>query len=103
MLDIATKLGVSVVTVSNALAGRDGVSEQMRKKICETAEKMGLGWNLGNSLESNPGSESSWGNPRTTQNTIRAVKARGFKTIRIPVTWYNHTDSNKTIDSACFK
>ncbi|WP_297960460.1 LacI family DNA-binding transcriptional regulator [uncultured Ruminococcus sp.] len=41
MLDIATKLGVSVVTVSNALAGRDGVSETMRKKICETAEKMG--------------------------------------------------------------
>ena len=41
MLDIATKLGVSVVTVSNALAGRDGVSEQMRKKICETAAKMG--------------------------------------------------------------
>ena len=40
MLDIATKLGVSVVTVSNALAGRDGVSEQMRRKICETAEKM---------------------------------------------------------------
>ena len=40
-LDIATKLGVSVVTVSNALAGRDGVSEQMRKRICETAEKMG--------------------------------------------------------------
>ena len=41
MIDIAAKLGVSVVTVSNALAGRDGVSEQMRKKIRETAEKMG--------------------------------------------------------------
>ena len=41
MLDIATKLGVSVVTVSNALAGRDGVSEVMRKKICETADDMG--------------------------------------------------------------
>lgn len=41
MLDIANKLGVSVVTVSNALAGRDGVSEQMRRRICETAEKMG--------------------------------------------------------------
>ncbi len=41
MLDIANKMGVSVVTVSNALAGRDGVSEQMRKSICETAEKMG--------------------------------------------------------------
>ncbi len=41
MLDIAVKLGVSVVTVSNALAGRDGVSEKMRRKICETAESMG--------------------------------------------------------------
>lgn len=41
MLDIANKLGVSVVTVSNALAGRDGVSEQMRRKICDTAEEMG--------------------------------------------------------------
>ena len=41
MLDIANKLGVSVVTVSNAIAGRDGVSDETRKKICETAEKMG--------------------------------------------------------------
>ena len=41
MLDIANKIGVSVVTVSNALAGRDGVSEQMRKNICEIAEEMG--------------------------------------------------------------
>jgi len=41
MLDIANKLGVSVVTVSNALAGRDGVSEAVRRRICETADKMG--------------------------------------------------------------
>ncbi len=41
MLDIAQKLGVSVVTVSNALAGRDGVSDKMRRKICETAEELG--------------------------------------------------------------
>lgn len=41
MIDIANKIGVSVVTVSNALAGRDGVSEQMRRLICETAEEMG--------------------------------------------------------------
>lgn len=41
MIDIAEKLGVSVVTVSNALAGRDGVSEQVRQQICKTAEEMG--------------------------------------------------------------
>ena len=41
MIDIAHELGVSVVTVSNALAGRDGVSSQLRQKICETARNMG--------------------------------------------------------------
>ncbi len=41
MADIAEKLGVSVVTVSNALAGRDGVSETLRQRICQAAEEMG--------------------------------------------------------------
>lgn len=41
MIDIAQKLGVSKVTVSNALAGRSGVSDQMREKICKTAVEMG--------------------------------------------------------------
>lgn len=39
--DIAEKLGVSIVTVSNALKGKKGVSEEMRERIAETAEKMG--------------------------------------------------------------
>lgn len=41
MIDIAKKVGVSVVTVSNALAGRDGVSDALRSNICETAKLMG--------------------------------------------------------------
>jgi len=41
MIDIAREIGVSVVTVSNALAGKNGVSENLRKKICETASRMG--------------------------------------------------------------
>ena len=40
--DIADSLGVSVVTVSNSLAGRPGVSAEMRTKIKECAAKMGL-------------------------------------------------------------
>lgn len=39
--DIAEKLGVSVVTVSNALSGKAGVSNELRQKIEEQAEKMG--------------------------------------------------------------
>lgn len=41
MIDIAKKLNVSVVTVSNALGGKDGVSEELRAKIRATADSMG--------------------------------------------------------------
>lgn len=41
MADIAEKLGISVVSVSKGLAGKDGVSAQMREKILATAEEMG--------------------------------------------------------------
>lgn len=39
--DIAKRLGVSTVTVSNALAGRKGVSEEMRDLIIRTASQLG--------------------------------------------------------------
>ena len=42
MLDIAEKLGVSVVTVSNALAGRDGVSEQMKNAYAKQQKKWAI-------------------------------------------------------------
>lgn len=41
MADIAARLGVSVVSVSKALAGKDGVSSQTREKIVEAAREMG--------------------------------------------------------------
>lgn len=39
--DIAQKLGVSTVTVSKALSGQKGVSEEMREKIRQLADEMG--------------------------------------------------------------
>ena len=41
LADIAQKLGVSVVTVSKALSGKKGVSEEMRAKIRALADEMG--------------------------------------------------------------
>lgn len=41
MADIAQRLGVSTVTVSKALAGKDGVSENVREKIIALAAEMG--------------------------------------------------------------
>ncbi len=39
--DISNKLGVSIVTVSNALKGKKGVSDNMRAKILKVAQSMG--------------------------------------------------------------
>ncbi len=41
LVDIANVCGTSKVTVSKALAGKGGVSNELRKKIFETAEEMG--------------------------------------------------------------
>lgn len=41
MQDIANQVGVSAVTVHNAIAGRKGVSEEVREKILNTAREMG--------------------------------------------------------------
>ena len=61
---------------------------------------MNTGWNLGNSLdthhkatkgEANLNQETLWGNPTVTKELIDCVRARGFNTIRVPVSWYYHT------------
>ena len=41
MSDIAKKLNISVVSVSKALAGKSGVSDEMRTKIITLARQMG--------------------------------------------------------------
>lgn len=55
--------------------------------------EMGAGWNLGNQLEASANgypSETAYGNPVVTEELIKAVKAAGFKTVRIPVSWLNY-------------
>lgn len=70
----------------------------------QIVEAMGPGWNLGNQLESvtdNVPQETNWGNPVITEKLIQSVKAAGFKSIRIPVSYFAKIDDDKdyTIDS----
>lgn len=41
LADIAQRVGVSTVTVHNALAGQKGVSEEMRQRILQVAQELG--------------------------------------------------------------
>lgn len=73
--------------------------------LAATAD-MAPGVNLWNTLDAYCGptqgleSETCWGQPKTTPAIIKTIKDRGFKTLRLPVTWYNHTGAapDYTID-----
>ena len=67
----------------------------------DLVEDMGLGWNLGNTLDSvvqwedTPSVstvETGWGNVITTEAMIKAIKDSGFNTVRVPVTWSQGKD-----------
>ena len=83
--------------------------------VMEKQEKLSVmkelsnGINLGNSLDVHDSSasfsepkewETYWGNPPITEELLKAVRDRGFLTIRIPVTWGVHQDETGRIDPA---
>ena len=94
----------------------DAPTYEMNKTAMEVAQLMFPGWNLGNTLEggdtnnnwANAGvdTETAWQSAKTTQAAIDAVKAAGFKSVRIPCAWVmgHITDKdNCTIDAAWIK
>lgn len=87
--------GVMTAAVAGCGKNSDSETKDTAKKWTELdqtqiTEAMGLGWNLGNQLEASSGglpSETCWGNPEITKELIDTVKAQGFKTVRIPVSY----------------
>ena len=83
----------------------------------EAVKNMGVGWNLGNTLEAHSQSvtdvtqdsfwgqqdltsESCWGQYATKPELLKMMKDAGFGAIRVPVTWYNHMDKDGKVDAA---
>lgn len=99
---------------------------QMKAQEFETAteavKNMGVGWNLGNTLEANDQSKSDkdyttdkywgqqglesetcWGQAKTRPELIQMMKNAGFGAIRVPVTWYNHMDKEGNVNAEWMK
>ncbi|CAM3831793.1 Endoglucanase A precursor [Vibrio aerogenes CECT 7868] len=72
--------------------GDDSTSGKASDAVALT-ELMGVGWNAGNTLDA-IGGETAWGNPKLTQKLFDAVKAAGFKTVRLPVAWSKFSDES---------
>lgn len=61
----------------------------------DTVYEMGVGWNLGNTMDGHTGfhpSETAWQSAVTTREMIKAIHDAGFNTIRVPVTWGDMID-----------
>ena len=66
-------------------------------KATEIYPKMGLGYNIGNTMEV-PGNPTAWGNSFPDAAYVKAIKDAGFTTVRIPCAWDSHA-SNGTINA----
>lgn len=67
---------VPMINVTEAEAAINATSPQ------DIISKMGIGWNLGNSLDTNGTGEKSeeyWGNPKTTKELIEFVHDQAFE------------------------
>ena len=78
----------------------------------DAVKNMGVGWNLGNTLDANDGSktwtttaqhETCWGQPVTKPELMKMMKEAGFSAIRVPVTWYQEMDANGKVNDAWMK
>lgn len=75
----------------------------------DAVKNMGVGWNLGNTLDANDASktwttteqhETCWGQPVTKPELMKMMKEAGFNSIRVPVTWYQEMDSEGNVNEA---
>ncbi|MDH6455889.1 MULTISPECIES: cellulase family glycosylhydrolase [unclassified Streptomyces] len=103
LLALVTMIGVTS-TAAFAAPAREG-SLPIRLPLqaaspMDTVAAMQPSWNLGNTLDAIP-DETSWGNPQATKALFDTIKAQGFRSVRIPVTWNGHQSASApyTIDA----
>lgn len=113
---------IGMLVFMSSCGGEKSVDKNKAQTASEMAENMGIGLNLGNTMESYsadgcekpsyewmpvvgnntpPDYETLWGAVETTQEVIDGIKAEGFDTVRIPVYWGNmmENDGTYTINS----
>lgn len=115
---ITVKAGNMEQTVAVTQMGSDASDTFL--KADEFIKKVKIGYNLGNTLESNhditspsvqswfnPKTvydwETCWGQTQTTQEIINVIAEKGFNLIRVPVTWFPHMDADGNVNADWMK
>lgn len=77
----------------------------------DAVKNMGVGWNLGNTLDAwsnktfntTEEQETCWGQPVTKPELMKMMKEAGFTAIRVPVTWFPWTDADGNVKAEWMK
>ncbi|MFC8797784.1 cellulase family glycosylhydrolase [Promicromonospora sp. NPDC057138] len=96
---VALAAGLALSASVAGPAGAQTTPESADPASASAAEEivaaMQPGWNLGNTLDAmccSPGAdETAWGNPRVDDTFFKDIKAEGFNSVRIPVSWGTRT------------
>ena len=100
----------SILLLAFLVSGLSAQETKSFESAFESVEHMRLGWNLGNTLDSNSGDtlwmwieanksrtpttyETAWGQKVTQAKLFKLFKDAGFNAIRVPVTWYPHMEA----------
>lgn len=102
--ETTTTTAATTTTTTTATQKAEPAPAETKGDSVQFSQNLMPGWNLGNQLEANSDgtpSETAWGNPVITEKLIKQVKAQGFKSIRIPVSYLSKIGAgpNYTIDS----
>jgi hypothetical protein len=93
-----------------------GTQADVFENAKDAVTNMGVGWNLGNTLDaanwdgkdgwnwaSTEEHETYWGQPITKPELIKMMAEAGFKTIRVPVTWFQEMDKDGKVNADWMK
>lgn len=99
--------GVADASISVSQPGKEEIKDPTLpdNAAIRRSFELGLGWNMGNHFDAyanGVASETAWGGTPATQATFDGVKAAGFTSVRIPVTWLGHIGEapDYTLDEA---
>lgn len=100
-----------LLTICMFIATAGTLHAQSFETATQAVKNMGVGWNLGNTLDANNNngnrqdltSETCWGQPYTKPKLMKMMKEAGFGAIRVPVTWFPHMDTSNKVDAAWMK
>ena len=64
----------------------------------DAAQRMGIGINIGNTLDNTTKWQTGWGNPPITKAYVERLAALGFKVVRLPVAWDTYAKDGRIPD-----